>query len=190
MGAKNYLMIIANFMGKENKYGFTLIELLVVVAVISLLTSLVLVSIRGAAARARDATRIKNIIDIIKMIDGYYIEFGNFPGEGDTGGAHLSPKCPSDLKNDLIGADYFGQIPADPLDEKTACTNNSDGAYFYGWDSTHCCEGSYCISINTLETDWGADQLLQRFGQMNYVTGGGDANIGTGDDFNYCFVPN
>jgi hypothetical protein len=99
---------------------------------------------------------------------------------------------------DLLNGGYLPQIPSDPS-ENAACGGwSDDNLFFYGWDSSHCCEGSYCISINRLETQWAIDSLAQKYPDhdgdksngVQYVTGGGDANIGTGDDFNYCFVKN
>jgi prepilin-type N-terminal cleavage/methylation domain-containing protein len=176
------------------KRGFTLIELLVVIAVIGLLASVVLVNLKESKAKVRDAKRLQDLDQLIKAIQIYAETYNEWPGVGDSGGVHISPKCNSDLRNDLKNSGIMTEVPADPKDAD--CSDNSDGAFFYGWDSAHCCggclaEGSQtcqmCISINTLETDWAKQMLIQKFGRLHSVDGGGDANIGTGDDFNYCF---
>jgi len=173
--------------------SFTLIELLVVISIIATLASTVLVSLTGTRAKARDARRLQDIDQLVKAIELYYFENETYPGDADNGGIQISPKCASDLKNDLLNAEFSISVPGDPIDDANCndiTSANNDELFFYGWDSAHCCEGSECISINRLETQWAADLLTQKFGQLHYVTGGGDANIGTGDDFNYCFVPN
>ena len=180
----------------KNNYGFTLVELLIVIAIIGILASTILVSLNFARRKARDARRLQDLHTIIEAIRMYEINYDKWPGEGDGSGAHLSAKCNSDLKSDLMNAGYLPTMPSDPLD--SSCSDNSDEAFFYGWDAGHCCEGSYCVSINHLETQ-GAINLLaggypdndnNHSNGIQYVTGGGDANIGTGDDFNYCFVKN
>lgn len=45
----------------KNKKGFTLIELLVVIAIIGLLSTLAVVSLNGARAKARDARRMSDL---------------------------------------------------------------------------------------------------------------------------------
>ena len=45
----------------QNKKGFTLIELLVVIAIIGLLSSIAVVSLNGARAKARDAKRVSDV---------------------------------------------------------------------------------------------------------------------------------
>lgn len=184
----------------RRKKGFTLIELMVVIAIIGLLSSILLVSLKNARAKARDARRISDIETLIKAIEMYATDHGSYPGEGDGGGIEISPNCSSDLKNDLVGGGYLNSVPEDPAEDSGcfATGETNDDAFFYGWDSGHCCEGSYCISINRLETQWAIDVLGAKFPDndgdpsngIQYVTGGGDANIGTGDDFNYCFVKN
>lgn len=184
----------------NQEQGFTLIELLLVVAIIGLLASITLVSFDGAQRRARDVQRIQDINTFYNAMEQYKLTYGVYPGEGDTGGEHISSRCSSDIKNDLVSSGFLSTIIEDPFDAQTGCSDDSDDAFFYGWDSAHCCEGQWCISINTLETEWAEDMLIERFGAKNiaggsddplhYVTGGGDANIGTGDDFNFCFIDN
>lgn len=48
--------------------GFTLVELLVVIAVIGILASIVLASISGGRAQARDAKRVEDLQSILKNI--------------------------------------------------------------------------------------------------------------------------
>ncbi len=186
----------------NNQKAFTLIELLVVIAIISLLTTLAITNLKEARAKTRDAKRISDMDNLIKIIKMYYMDHGEYPGGSDGSGIEISPKCSSDLRDDLINNGYLQEVPEDPGENSNCFTQNggegSDTAFFYGWDSGHCCEGSYCISINRLETQQAINLLSQKYPDndndlsdgVQYVTGGGDANIGTGDDFNYCFVAN
>jgi prepilin-type N-terminal cleavage/methylation domain-containing protein len=55
----------------NDKNGFTLIELLVVISIISLLSSVVLTSVNGARAKARDARRIADLKEMQKALEFY-----------------------------------------------------------------------------------------------------------------------
>ena len=64
----------------KNKKGFTLIELLVVIAIIGLLSTLSVLALNGARARARDAKRISDIKQIQTALEMYYNENNAYPG--------------------------------------------------------------------------------------------------------------
>ncbi len=62
--------------------GFTLIELLVVIAIIGILSSVVLVSLNSARAKARDARRKSDLNQIRIALSLYYNQYGNYMGVG------------------------------------------------------------------------------------------------------------
>ncbi|MBI3305775.1 type II secretion system protein [Candidatus Nomurabacteria bacterium] len=66
---------------KKNKFltGFTLIELLVIIAIISLLSSIVLVNLKSVTARARDAKRVSELNQIRIALELYYDTYGGYP---------------------------------------------------------------------------------------------------------------
>lgn len=68
--------------------GFTLIELLVVIAIISILSSVVLASLNGARARARDAKRMTELHQIQLALEHYHLEHQTYrvAGAGWSGG--------------------------------------------------------------------------------------------------------
>ncbi len=94
-----------------NKKGFTLIELLVVISIIGILASIVLVSMTGARASARDAERQSDIRSIGIAMEASYTSaiIPAYP---------LSDDMPAD-----IGA-WLRIVPVDP-------TNS--GTLVYGW---------------------------------------------------------
>jgi prepilin-type N-terminal cleavage/methylation domain-containing protein len=73
----------------KNKKGFTLIELLVVIAIIGILAAIVLVSLRGAPARAKDARIQSAITQVRTQAELMWAEPGsssyiNLCGSGNT----------------------------------------------------------------------------------------------------------
>jgi len=59
---------------KKSLQGFTLIELLVVIAIIGILSGIVLVSLGGARAQARDAVRQSDMRQVISAQEMYYAD--------------------------------------------------------------------------------------------------------------------
>ncbi len=110
------------FHGKHNK-GFTLIELLVVVAIIGLLSSIVLASLSTARAKARDAKRREDMIQLRTAINMYYIDNGSYPlpNPGWWGGVSTGSCGPGNGTISGAGAyisgltpTYISVLPVDP----------------------------------------------------------------------------
>jgi prepilin-type N-terminal cleavage/methylation domain-containing protein len=119
----------------ERKNSFTLIELLVVIAVIGMLSSIVLVSMRGAREKARDARRKQEIDQIMKALELYYNDYGQYPPSGgatypNSGWSNSNDSSWDTLKGYL--ANYIS-LPKDPLNQTGGWPG--DGKYSYAYFS-------------------------------------------------------
>lgn len=74
--------MIINFNRKDK--GFTLIELLVVVAIISLLSSVVFVSLDSARVKSRNAVRLEGVHTIVNAFNISLTGTNSFPSSGGT----------------------------------------------------------------------------------------------------------
>lgn len=94
-----------------NKKGFTLIELLVVVAIIGLLSTLSIIALNTARAKARDARRVSDIKQIQTALELYFNDKSAYPSST----AALVPA-------------YMGQVPTNPTP-----TNDGNCAASYSY---------------------------------------------------------
>lgn len=115
--------------------GFTLIELLVVISIIGLLSSVVLVSVNSARAKARDAKRLSDLKQYQLALEFYYDRYSKYPDtHSDTGwgndrsdydGDTLSPEFLTILKTE----GFMPTTPVDPINVYEDAQNYS--VYLY-----------------------------------------------------------
>ena len=125
---------------KIKKAGFTLIELLVVIAIIGLLSSIVLVSLNSARAKARDARRISDFKQIQLALELFYDTYNRYPitGGGPFWDDHwnLFATCletGSGCGFSISGfTPVMAKVPNDPLDGPGS--SDSDPTYYTGWE--------------------------------------------------------
>ena len=96
----------------KNK-GFTIIELLIVVAIIALLVTLVIVSLRGSRIDSRDSKRLADLKQIQNAIELYFIDEATPRG-------YPVPSTWEEFFSIL--EPYMSGMPTDP---------NSSGDYYY-----------------------------------------------------------
>lgn len=121
---------------RRKQRGFTLIELLVVIAIIGLLSTLAVVALTSARAKARDAKRISDVKQIQTALELYFADQGqkypagaNIPlGVGTNlvlcGGTTASGFQSAATDCQATGATTFmGKVPKDPnsADATTLC---------------------------------------------------------------------
>jgi prepilin-type N-terminal cleavage/methylation domain-containing protein len=109
--------------------GFTLIELLVVIAIIGILASIIMVSLSGARAKARDGKRISDIKSIQLALANYYNDYGFYPYDiYKTNGTAGQPSLG-------LSPNYLATVPTDPSVNTNGATcasaSSGNGCYIY-----------------------------------------------------------
>jgi len=113
---------------KNNKKGFTLIELLVVIAIIGLLSTLAVIALNNARAKARDAKRVSDVKQIQSALELYYNDANNYPTEDGTsitndGGTTAEAWGSGSITYDTT--DYMKVIPENPTPTAETVTEYS-----------------------------------------------------------------
>lgn len=116
----------------SHRRGFTIIELLVVIAIIAILSSVVLVSLNGTQAKARDARRMEDMSSLQKALQLYMIGNGHYPVQTST--TTLTGSDP--VMTALIAAGAIGATPTDPaspVTEYSYVSNALGNEYWLGF---------------------------------------------------------
>lgn len=106
---------------KHSVRGFTLIELLVTIAIISVLTTLLMVNFVGVRQRGRDSQRKANLFQLQSALELYRSDVGSYPLTAAW------PACDAALSYN--GAVYMQEVPCDPT-SNLQYTYTSDGTTY------------------------------------------------------------
>src|SRR5208282_5482058 len=96
--------------------GFTLIEIMVVIAIIGLLATLVVQSLRGATDKAKRTKAMADIAELKTALDRYYIDNGSYPttDQGLTALVSSPSQGTQPQTANYEEGGYIRRIPADP----------------------------------------------------------------------------
>lgn len=133
--------------------GFTLIELLVVIAIIGLLSTLAVIALGTARAKARDAKRVSDIKQVQSALELYNSDAGGYPVGttltlGSTTDTITTALCDTKGFSDNTATNcsatgavtYMGQVPANPT------PNGADYKYSSLMSDGGDCAGAPCPS--------------------------------------------
>lgn len=132
-----------------NKKAFTLIELLVVIAIIGLLSTISIIALNQARAKARDSKRLADIRQIRTALEVYFDKNGHYPTY-----ATLSTRCNTTLDNSLSPLISEGLMSSIPTDPKNTPTSAPRFCYEYIGDTGDISSSWYCSGHMRTEYEW------------------------------------
>ena len=99
---------------RKAQEGFTLIEIMVVIAIIGLLATLVVQSLRGATDKAKRTKAMADIAELKTALDRYYIDNGSYPTTDQGLTALVTASGQGAQATNYEEGGYIRRIPADP----------------------------------------------------------------------------
>jgi len=132
------------------KKAFTLIELLVVIAIIGILTTIAVVSLNNARAKARDAKRVADVKQVQTALELFFNDKGRYPTPTEFAVGSVYSTSTNGTTT------YMGIIPSAPNPPDGSCDSTTN-SYDYGLDPTNnnygldLCLGGNVASVNASE---------------------------------------
>ena len=156
---------------KKKLEGFTLIELLMVIAIIGILSSIVLVNLNGARAKAQDAATMEEMDALTTAIHEYYIMEGTVPEDVKPGeGCHVGEDFASigytnTCLHELVDKGYLKSLPI----------YDTGSTYIWYYDY-----GAYVVVGTVLHSP--------KYGpfEYGYCCSAADTNCNPGGENEYC----
>jgi len=99
---------------RKAQEGFTLIEIMVVIAIIGLLATLVVQSLRGATDKAKRTKAMADIAELKTALDRYYIDNGSYPTSDQGLTALVTASGQGTQATNYEEGGYIRRIPTDP----------------------------------------------------------------------------
>lgn len=148
---------------KTRKAGFTIVELLIVIVVIAILAAISIVSYNGIQGRAEDTRRITDAKNIVKALELYKINNGNYPaasysGKGSVSGWETtSNETPGQFIAPIATAEYGFPtgVPIDPINNATGTAR--DAEFIKGYTYSY---ATYTAGTNNCDPERGAFYVL------------------------------
>lgn len=106
----------------NSRQGFTIVELLIVIVVVAVLATISVSAFSGTQQRARDTQRVQDMQAIVKALELYKIQTGNYPPASTVNtinGWEVSSKNPGQFLSALRTSGVISKVPVDPVNTET-----------------------------------------------------------------------
>jgi|GEM_PF-172343 len=135
------------------RQGFTLVEVLIVIVVVAILAATSVAAYSGVQGRARDSQRVDDMDSIVKALEMYKIQTGNYPAASSTNTIaswEVSSINPSQFLSSLKTAGVATTIPVDPINNSTSNLKGFLYRYYRYNAGTNGCDparGAYYVLV-------------------------------------------
>jgi len=127
----------------KSKKAFTLIELLVVIAIIGILTTIAVVALNNARAKARDAKRIADVKQVQTALELFFNDNNRYPTTAEFNSGSL-------FSTSTVGTTtYMATIPSAATPPDGSCSASANPYGYIGPDNGSSYTLSFCLGGNT-----------------------------------------